>query len=122
MPVLSLFFPGKGGFQECLQLETAVPHSKSAQMVTNLSLLPTIISSAYTTSTSGRPGGVYVDVPCNILHDTVSKSVAEKIVAEVVALKIVADAQAHVSQRVGKRNGKGRGEGGRERRGKRRGE
>ena len=58
---------GKGGFQELDQCEVAGAHCKRVFRVRSLSQIGMALSSAIHESLSGRPGGVYVDIPADVL-------------------------------------------------------
>jgi 2-hydroxyacyl-CoA lyase 1 len=58
---------GKGGFQEMDQCAVAKPHCKAVYQISKISQVGSVLSTAMHEAMSGRPGGVYVDVPANVL-------------------------------------------------------
>ena len=64
---------GYGGFQELDQLAATREFSKSSVRMTVDSLFSCVVN-AYANATYGRPGGVFVDIPSDVLHATVSVS------------------------------------------------
>ena len=76
---------GQGDFQEFDQTTAAKSYAKATFKANTITSISSIIARAVRISTSGRPGGVYVDLPTNILHKTllveeVQKSSRKKIV------------------------------------------
>ncbi|QDZ22180.1 2-hydroxyacyl-CoA lyase [Chloropicon primus] len=62
---------GKGGFQEIDQCKAARPHCKAVFQIKKISQTGRVLSAAVHEALSGRPGGVYVDIPADILFSTV---------------------------------------------------
>lgn len=65
---------GKGGFQELDQCQAARSHAKAVFQIKKLSQVPAILSSAVHESLSGRPGGVYVDLPADVLFASAAEA------------------------------------------------
>ena len=76
-------FVGKGGFQELDQCAAAKPHCKAVFQIRKLSQAGKILSSALHEAMSGRPGGVYVDIPADILFSQVSERADEAILRDI---------------------------------------
>ena len=68
----------QGDFQELDQITAARPFVKAAFKANTITSIGSIIARAIRVSTSGRPGGVYVDLPTNILHETLPEKEANK--------------------------------------------
>jgi oxalyl-CoA decarboxylase len=68
---------GQGDFQEFDQITAAKPFVKATFKANSAASIGAVIARAVRISTSGRPGGVYVDLPTNILHETLTESAAE---------------------------------------------
>ncbi|KAG6551985.1 hypothetical protein Mapa_006291 [Marchantia paleacea] len=77
---------GKGDFQELDQMEIVKPFVKYAGKAKSIREIPTVISEALAASLSGRPGGSYVDIPSDVLHETLSENEAEKLLAVVTEI------------------------------------
>ena len=77
---------GKGGFQEMDQCAAAKPHCKAVYQISKISQVGSVLSTALHEAMSGRPGGVYVDVPANVLFSHLrpkSKDKDEQILRDV---------------------------------------
>ncbi|XP_010279424.1 PREDICTED: 2-hydroxyacyl-CoA lyase [Nelumbo nucifera] len=72
---------GRGDFQELDQIAAVKPFVKFAAKVTDISEIPTHVFDVITHAISGRPGGCYLDLPSDVLHQTVSESEAAKLLA-----------------------------------------
>lgn len=70
---------GKGGFQELDQCAVATPHCKAVYQISKISQVGSVLSTALHEAMSGRPGGVYVDVPADVLFSHVQSTKDEKI-------------------------------------------
>ena len=75
---------GKGGFQECDQISMARLHAKAVYKIENLSSAGEILTEAIETAIAGKPGGVYVDLPANMLHELISYDKAESLIEKVL--------------------------------------
>lgn len=71
---------GKGDFQELDQISAVKPFSKFSVKPTSISEIPISILRALNRAVSARPGGCYLDLPTDVLHQTVSESDAEGII------------------------------------------
>ncbi|HJO95504.1 MAG TPA: oxalyl-CoA decarboxylase [Victivallales bacterium] len=69
---------GQGDFQEFDQITAAKPYAKSTFKANTIAAIGAVIARAVRVSTSGRPGGVYVELPTNVLHETITEINAEK--------------------------------------------
>eukprot|EP00798_Chlamydomonas_sp_ICE-L_P003822 gene3822-13894_t len=60
---------GKGAFQECDQVSALGKFCKYAGQAHSVKDIPSILSAAFHSAASGRPGASYVDIPSNILME-----------------------------------------------------
>ncbi len=67
---------GKGGFQELDQCAAAKGHCKAVFRVKRVADMGSVLSSALDAALSGRPGGVYVDIPADVLFAEVQVRLA----------------------------------------------
>ena len=65
---------GMGSFQEAPQVEWARPYTKFAARPDSAATIPRYVEQAVRTSISGRPGGVYIDFPNDMIEATVDES------------------------------------------------
>jgi 2-hydroxyacyl-CoA lyase 1 len=72
---------GLGDFQELDQLEIVQPFAKYSGKAHSISEIPRVIADAVAASVAGRPGGSYVDLPADVLHEEVEESEAVKLLA-----------------------------------------
>jgi 2-hydroxyacyl-CoA lyase 1 len=68
---------GMGAFQETPQLEAARPFVKYAARPDSIKRLPYYIEQAVRTSIYGRPGAVYLDLPGDIIFDSIAEGDVE---------------------------------------------
>ncbi|KAF3339780.1 2-hydroxyacyl-CoA lyase-like protein [Carex littledalei] len=73
---------GKGDFQELDQIAAVKPFVKVALKATSISEIPRIVQTALVTAVAGRPGGCYIDLPTDVLHQTISESEASSLLSE----------------------------------------
>ncbi|XP_057951254.1 2-hydroxyacyl-CoA lyase [Malania oleifera] len=73
---------GRGDFQELDQIGAVKPFSKFSAKASDISQIPNCVFQVLNQAVSGRPGGCYLDVPTDVLHQSISKSEAEKLLAE----------------------------------------
>nr|GMD69715.1 2-hydroxyacyl-CoA lyase [Ipomoea batatas] len=73
---------GRGDFQELDQIEAVKPFSKFSAKATDISKVPNCVFGVLDWAAAGRPGGCYLDLPSDVLHQTVSESEAERLIAE----------------------------------------
>lgn len=73
---------GRGDFQELDQIAAVKPFSKFSVKATNINQIPSAVFQALQRAGSGRPGGCYLDIPSDVLHQTISESEAEKLLTE----------------------------------------
>ncbi|KAL4178676.1 hypothetical protein AMTRI_Chr13g116280 [Amborella trichopoda] len=62
---------GKGDFQELDQLAATRPFTKFSGRATTIREIPAVVANALASSALGRPGPVYIDLPSDVLHQTV---------------------------------------------------
>ncbi|KAG9449029.1 hypothetical protein H6P81_008994 [Aristolochia fimbriata] len=77
---------GKGDFQELDQMAAVQPFTKFAAKVRDIKEIPTLVFDVIRHSVSGRPGGCYLDLPTDVLHQKITESEAEELL--VVAEKL----------------------------------
>jgi 2-hydroxyacyl-CoA lyase 1 len=73
---------GKGDFQELDQVEIVKPFAKYAGKAHSIREIPRVVAEAVAASVSGRPGGSYVDLPADVLHEEVSEEQAVELLAD----------------------------------------
>ncbi|KAF7822279.1 2-hydroxyacyl-CoA lyase [Senna tora] len=73
---------GRGDFQELDQIQAVKPFSKFSVKAKDISEIPKCIAQVLDWAVSGRPGGCYLDLPTDVLHQKVSESVAENLIIE----------------------------------------
>ncbi|EDK31753.2 2-hydroxyphytanoyl-CoA lyase (macronuclear) [Tetrahymena thermophila SB210] len=61
----------KGAFQECDQISLTKPYVKFAVKITSAKQIPQVISKAVRLSVVGRPGPVYIEIPGDVLTETI---------------------------------------------------
>lgn len=74
---------GEGDYEGMDQLNYAKPFSKAAYRVDKVEDIPLVVARAIRAALTGRPGGVYVDLPGDTLGQTIAKDVAESILYKV---------------------------------------
>lgn len=72
---------GRGDFQELDQVAAVKPFSKFSAKATEISEIPKCVFEVLDRALSGRPGGCYLDLPTDVLHQTVSLSEADNLLA-----------------------------------------
>ncbi|KDO39260.1 hypothetical protein CISIN_1g011590mg [Citrus sinensis] len=78
---------GRGDFQELDQVEAVKPFSKFAVKAKDITEVPKCVAQVLERAVSGRPGGCYLDLPTDVLHQTISVSEAEKLLKEAESAK-----------------------------------
>ncbi|XP_050228914.1 2-hydroxyacyl-CoA lyase [Mercurialis annua] len=73
---------GRGDFQELDQIEAVKPFSKLSVKAKNVKDLPNCVFQVLDRAVSGRPGGCYLDIPSDVLHQTVTESEAESLLSD----------------------------------------
>ena len=73
---------GRGDFQELDQIEAVKPFSKFSVKAKDIKEIPNCVARVLDHAVSGRSGGCYLDLPTDVLHQTVTESEAEKLLAE----------------------------------------
>ncbi|XXG80497.1 hypothetical protein AAC387_Pa09g1346 [Persea americana] len=82
---------GRGDFQELDQVAAVQPFSKFSAKATNIAEIPKLVFDVLRNSISGRPGGCYLDVPTDVLHQTLPESEAVKILEAATASAAAAE-------------------------------
>src|SRR6266446_8373482 len=67
----------QGDYEELDQLNAAKPYAKAAYRINRPQDIGIGIARAVRTALSGRPGGVYLDLPAQVLRETVDKPAAD---------------------------------------------
>lgn len=75
-------FTGRGDFQELDQVAAVKPFSKFSSKATDITQIPTSVFSVIDWAVAGRPGGTYLDVPSDVLHQIVDESEAERLITQ----------------------------------------
>ncbi|MQM17540.1 hypothetical protein Taro_050510 [Colocasia esculenta] len=73
---------GKGDFQELDQIEAVKPFSKFSAKATEITQIPRLVREVVHRAAADRPGGCYLDLPTDVLHQTISESEAESLLSE----------------------------------------
>ncbi|GJD08826.1 2-hydroxyacyl-CoA lyase [Galdieria sulphuraria] len=71
----------RGAFQECDQLRAALPHAKQVFRVEDIGETARYLCRAYHVALSGRPGGVYIEFPSNVLHQRLQANNVEDLLS-----------------------------------------
>lgn len=74
---------GEGDYEGMDQLNYAKPFSKAAYRVDKIEDIPLVVARAIRAASSGRPGGVYIDLPGDTLGQTIAKDVAQTLIYKV---------------------------------------
>lgn len=74
---------GKGDFQELDQVEAVSAFSKYSQKARKIREIPEVVSEALVMAMYDRPGGTYIDLPSDVLHETLTEEEAEKLLQAV---------------------------------------
>eukprot|EP00095_Tigriopus_kingsejongensis_P010593 maker-scaffold818_size92908-snap-gene-0.17 protein:Tk10593 transcript:maker-scaffold818_size92908-snap-gene-0.17-mRNA-1 annotation:"2-hydroxyacyl- lyase 1" len=88
-----------GAFQEWPQVESCRLYTKYAARPTSLAQIPRIVEKAFRMATYGRPGVTYIDMPGDLLRDTIPESevcLGPKVPRPPVAIPTRADLKAAV--------------------------
>lgn len=88
---------GRGDFQELDQIEAVKPFSKFSIKAKHVSEIPNAVAQVLHWSASGRPGGCYLDLPSDLLHQTVTIAEAEKLLSAAETFFVNATPETHVS-------------------------
>ncbi|KAF9683949.1 hypothetical protein SADUNF_Sadunf04G0067000 [Salix dunnii] len=75
---------GRGDFQELNQIEAAKPFSKHVGKAKDIKEIPKCFFEALDSAVLGRPGGCYLDLPTDVLHQTISESEADSLIKSAV--------------------------------------
>ncbi|KAM7268255.1 hypothetical protein ACFE04_010421 [Oxalis oulophora] len=73
---------GRGDFQELDQVEAVKPFSKFSIKAKHIRDVPNAVAQVLYYAVDGRPGGCYLDMPTDVLHQTVSEEEAETLLAD----------------------------------------
>lgn len=72
---------GRGDFQELDQIEAVKPFTKFSVKAKHITEIPDAVARVLHWAKSGRPGGCYLDLPTDVLHQTISSSEANTLLA-----------------------------------------
>lgn len=67
---------GMGAFQEFPQVESAREFCKWSVKINCIEMIPRVVERAFRISMSGKPGPVYIDMPADILRQSLEKEIA----------------------------------------------
>ncbi|KAM0068101.1 hypothetical protein Hdeb2414_s0002g00069311 [Helianthus debilis subsp. tardiflorus] len=70
---------GKGDFQELDQIAAVKPFVKFSVKAKDINEIPSCVFSVLDHAGSGRPGGCYLDIPSDVLHQTLTELEANKL-------------------------------------------
>ncbi|MFS7955776.1 hypothetical protein Hanom_Chr07g00646571 [Helianthus anomalus] len=70
---------GKGDFQELDQIAAVKPFVKFSVKAKDINEIPNCVFSVLDHAGSGRPGGCYLDIPSDVLHQTLTELEANKL-------------------------------------------
>lgn len=87
----------QGAFQEAPQIDAARPFVKLSTRPDALARVPAYIEKCVRTAMYGRPGAVYLDLPSDIIHDSLDESVVPAPACVPPAPKSLADPVAIVT-------------------------
>ncbi|KAK7300590.1 hypothetical protein RJT34_11438 [Clitoria ternatea] len=73
---------GRGDFQELDQINAVKPFSKFSVKPNHISEIPSSVAQVLDWALLGRPGGCYLDLPSNLLHQKISQSEAQNLLTE----------------------------------------
>ncbi|OMP06688.1 hypothetical protein CCACVL1_01469 [Corchorus capsularis] len=93
---------GRGDFQELDQVEAAKPFSKFSVKAKDIKEIPNCVARVFDHAVSGRPGGCYLDLPTDVLHQTISESEAENLLAEAEKGRILEERRVPPSSEIEK--------------------
>ncbi|CAD6233035.1 unnamed protein product [Miscanthus lutarioriparius] len=82
---------GRGDFQELDQIAATKPFAKLAVKATTIADIPRLVFQALAATVSGRPGGCYLDIPSDVLHQTLPESEAASLIATAAANSAASD-------------------------------
>ena len=68
----------QGDYEEMDQLNIALPHCKAAYRINRIEDIGVAVARALRTALSGRPGGVYLDIPARVFSRTMSAAEGAK--------------------------------------------
>uniref|UniRef100_A0A803Q629 2-hydroxyacyl-CoA lyase n=1 Tax=Cannabis sativa TaxID=3483 RepID=A0A803Q629_CANSA len=74
---------GRGDFQELDQIEAVKPFSKLSVKAKDIREIPEAVFRVLDYAGSGRPGGCYLDLPSDVLHQSIPESEADDLLAAV---------------------------------------
>src|SRR5690606_22516168 len=74
----------QGDYEEMDQLAIAKPHAKAAYRILHAEDIGVGVARAIRAAVSGRPGGVYLDLPAKLLPQTVGAEIGRRSLIEVV--------------------------------------
>lgn len=70
---------GRGDFQELDQIAAVKPFSKFSVKAKHIRDIPSCVFQVLDKAVAGRPGGCYLDLPSDVLHQTLSEFEADKL-------------------------------------------
>ncbi|PWA67968.1 thiamine pyrophosphate dependent pyruvate decarboxylase family protein [Artemisia annua] len=73
---------GRGDFQALDPVTAVKPFVKTSVKVTKVEEVPDAVFQLISVAGSGRPGGCYLDIPADVLHETLTELEAERLLDE----------------------------------------
>ncbi|CAA0830039.1 2-hydroxyacyl-CoA lyase [Striga hermonthica] len=73
---------GRGDFQELDQIAAVKPFSKFSARATDITRIPESVFSVVDWALAGRPGGTYLDLPSDVLHQTLDEAEAQRLITQ----------------------------------------
>uniref|UniRef100_A0A2P2J8Q1 2-hydroxyacyl-CoA lyase n=1 Tax=Rhizophora mucronata TaxID=61149 RepID=A0A2P2J8Q1_RHIMU len=76
---------GRGDFQELDQIEAVKPFSKFSVKARDIKEIPNSVVRVLERAVAGRPGGCYLDIPSDVLHQTLPESEADSLLSAAIS-------------------------------------
>ncbi|GAB2209911.1 hypothetical protein Droror1_Dr00027138 [Drosera rotundifolia] len=78
---------GRGDFQELDQVSVVAPFSKVSVRVRDVKEIPGAVVRVLEAAVEGRPGGCYLDLPADVLHQTIGEHEAKEMISQALKLR-----------------------------------
>ncbi|KAI4389326.1 hypothetical protein MLD38_001562 [Melastoma candidum] len=79
---------GRGDFQELDQVEAVRPFSKFSVKAKDIREIPGCAAQVLDHAVAGKPGGCYLDLPTDVLHQTVSEAECDHLIDEAEKVRV----------------------------------
>ncbi|KAK1440624.1 hypothetical protein QVD17_06453 [Tagetes erecta] len=93
---------GRGDFQELDQIAAVKPFVKMSVKAKHISEIPTSVFSVVDHAGSGRPGGCYLDIPSDVLHQTLTELEADKLLDDAERSRNLQPVRSVTNDEIGK--------------------